>query len=120
MVTKKAMGDSEINLPAARMFLGILRPCRPKPVTSKAPSRTLMTNPPLGGKTNLVTAPSTGLQRSLEWLPHALARGVNRLLILAATATLVAGCAAPQRNEAFAPVQQLVRDQLGVDLYWAT
>ena len=79
-----------------------------------------MTNPPLGGKTNLVTAPNTGLQRPLEWLPRCLAWGVNRLLILAATATLVAGCAVPQRNEVFAPVQQLVREQLGADLYWAT
>ena len=80
-----------------------------------------MTKPPLGGQTPLATASNIRLQRPLEWLPRALAWGGHHsLLILVAIMTLVAGCAAPQRNEAFAPVQELVRDQLGVDLYWAT
>ena len=79
-----------------------------------------MTKPPLGDQTPLATASNTALQRPLERLPRALPWDRNRLLILVAVMTLVAGCAAPQRNEAFAPVQQLVRDQLGADLYWAT
>lgn len=79
-----------------------------------------MTKPPLGDKTPLATASNTALQRQLEWLPRALPWDRNRLLILVAVMSLVAGCAAPQRNEAFVPVQQLVRDQLGVDLNWAT